>query len=204
MTDQNRILIIVDLEATCDEMETDAIRGPNREIIEIGAVKFDLDTSKEIDSFQAFVRPVINPLLSPFCRNLLNISQEDVDGAEMFPFVHKTFLDWADTGATAWGSWGEFDAYQWGHDAERNNLQIALPWPHLNLKTSFAKAMGLKRRGMGGAFLELGLEMEGERHRALPDVRHVIRLLNASPVFLSYVKAGCDSLPKFPDLELRP
>jgi inhibitor of KinA sporulation pathway (predicted exonuclease) len=202
MTDQKRILIIVDLEATCDEVETDAIRGPNREIIEIGAVKFDLDSGKEIDSFQAFVRPVINPLLSPFCRKLLNITQEDVEGAETFPFVHKTFLDWTDTVITAWGSWGEFDAYQWGHDATRYSLPVELPWPHLNLKTLFAKAMGLKRRGMGGAFLELGLEMKGERHRALPDVRHVIRLLNASPIYLSHLKTACDSLSEIQDTNL--
>ena len=195
------MLIIVDLEATCDEVETDAIRGPNREIIEIGAVKFDLDTAKEIDSFQAFVRPVINPLLSPFCCQLLNITQEDVEGVETFPFVHKTFLDWADTGITAWGSWGEFDAYQWGHDSMRYGLPTELPWSHLNLKTGFAKAMGLKRRGMGGAFVKLGLEMEGDRHRALPDVRHVIRLLNASPAFLSYVRDACNSLAELQSVE---
>ena len=194
MTAAKRILIIVDLEASCDEVETDAIRGPNREIIEVGAVNFDLDSGKEIDNFQAFVRPVINPLLTPFCKQLLNITQEDVEDAETFPFVHKTFFDWADTGITAWGSWGEFDAYQWGHDAARYSLPAELPWPHLNLKTSFAKAMGLKRRGMGGAFVKLGLEMEGERHRALPDVRHVIRLLNASSAFLSCVKTAIDSL----------
>jgi inhibitor of KinA sporulation pathway (predicted exonuclease) len=193
--DHKSILIIVDLEATCDEVESDAIRGPNREIIEIGAVKFDLNTGKEIDTFQAFVRPIINPLLTPFCRKLLNITQEDVSRAEIFPAVHKAFSDWAVAGITAWGSWGEFDAYQWRHDAMRFALP-ELPWPHLNLKTSFAKALGLKRRGMGGAFVELGLEMEGERHRALPDVRHVIRLLNASPAFLSYVKTVCDALQK--------
>jgi 3'-5' exoribonuclease 1 len=193
MTATKRILIIVDLEATCDEVETDAIRGPNREIIEIGAVKFDLDTSKEIDSFQAFVRPVINPLLSPFCKQLLNITQKDVEGAETFPFVHKTFFDWADTGITAWGSWGEFDAYQWGHDAMRHNLPRELPWPYLNLKTSFPKATGLKRRGMGG-FLDLAREMRGERHRGLPDIRHVVRLLRASPKYLAYVRDTCDSM----------
>jgi inhibitor of KinA sporulation pathway (predicted exonuclease) len=111
MTAPKPILIIVDLEATSDEVETGAIRGPNLEIIEIGAVKFDLDSGKEIDSFQAFVRPVINPLLSPFCCQLLNITQDDVEAAETFPFVQISFLDSADTGITAWGSWGEFDDY---------------------------------------------------------------------------------------------
>ena len=41
---------------------------------------------------QSFVRPVEEPLLSDFCRDLTSFNQEDVDEAETFPEVLREFL----------------------------------------------------------------------------------------------------------------
>ena len=51
---------------------------------------------KIIDVFHSFVRPVINPKLSEFCRNLTGIEQTTVDAADPFPVVHDRFLAWMD------------------------------------------------------------------------------------------------------------
>jgi len=183
-----RYLIILDVEATCDKVETEAIRGANREMIELGAVKMDISTGREVESFQSFVRPVHNPVLTPYCSELLGISQEDVDSAPLFKEVSKEFLSWCGDDVAAWASWGNFDSFQWTHDSNRYGLAPDLPWAHLNLKKLFGKAMGMKRRGIGGAFAEMGLEMGPDRHRALADARQILTLLQQTPAFMAHVR----------------
>ena len=63
--------IICDLEATCWAGE----RRPQRmEIIEIGAVMLASGTRPVLDDFCSFVRPVLAPTLSDFCRELTGIT----------------------------------------------------------------------------------------------------------------------------------
>lgn len=183
-----RYLIIIDLEATCDEAETESIRGANREMIEIGAIKMDIETGKEVDCFQAFVRPVQNPVLTPFCLQLLGITQAEVDAASLFDVVAEQFLAWCGDDVAAVGSYGNFDMFQWSHDANRYGLNPSLPWPHMNLKKQFGKAMGMKRRGIGGAYAEMGLEIGPDRHRALTDARQILTLMQQTPAFMAFVK----------------
>ena len=54
--------IVVDLEATCWEKEKLA----KNEIIEFGAVAYDSERGS-MGEFQAFVKPVLQPILSYFC-----------------------------------------------------------------------------------------------------------------------------------------
>ena len=68
--------IIVDLEATCWENRSD---GKN-EIIEIGAVKVN-DDQEIVSEYQQFVKPLKNPILSEFCKELTSIQQTDVENA---------------------------------------------------------------------------------------------------------------------------
>jgi inhibitor of KinA sporulation pathway (predicted exonuclease) len=186
-------LIILELEATCDEVETEAISGANREIIELGALKFDLESGQTLNTFRAFVRPVVNPELTAFCKNLLGISQADVDAADTFPAVRSAFLAWAAEGAKAeaWASWGNFDVHQWKHDAARYGQLQELPWRHINLKKGFARALDLRRCGIGGAYTELGMEIGDIRHRALTDAELIANLLEQVPSFREYVKNVC-------------
>lgn len=60
--------IIFDLEATCW-----AQKGPISEIIEIGAVKIGPDLNT-ISEFSSFVKPMRNPILSDFCKELTSIT----------------------------------------------------------------------------------------------------------------------------------
>lgn len=78
------MILVIDLEATCDD--ADGLPASDMEIIEIGAVWATVEGSV-LDTFQALVRPVVRPQLTPFCRQLTNIQQADVDGAEWFPAV---------------------------------------------------------------------------------------------------------------------
>lgn len=82
--------IILDLEATCWE----GMRSPDMETIEVGAVVLDSPAAPVEGEFGAFVRPVVHPTLSEFCRRLTSIRQEDVDGADLFPVVLERLQAW--------------------------------------------------------------------------------------------------------------
>ena len=62
-------VLVIDLEATCDD--ADGLPASDMEIIEIGAVWATAEGSV-LDTFQALVRPVVRPQLTPFCRQLTN------------------------------------------------------------------------------------------------------------------------------------
>lgn len=179
---RGRFLIVLDLEGTCDEVEGPHISGENRETIEVGAIKVCLETGDEVARFQSFVRPVVNPTLTDFCKKLIRVDQADVDSAPSFPAVARRLETWAGEGVSCWASWGNYDAYQWAHDCKRHQI-LPLPWPHINLKKVFAVSMGMRRRGLGGAYAEMGLEMPCERHRALKDAVMVKNLMEQVPEF---------------------
>ena len=74
-------IVFYDTEFTTWEgaMENDwSAPGQYREMVQIGAVRFDLDTLTEVDEFQLLVKPVKNPVLSDFFCELTGISNEDV------------------------------------------------------------------------------------------------------------------------------
>lgn len=179
-------MIIIDLEATCEEPKDERYTGSNKEIIEVGAIRICRETGDELGRFQSIVRPVINPTLTEFCKGLVNISQAEVDAADTFPLVSERFHEWAGDDVAYWGSWGEYDRYQWEYDAKRYDLP-SLPWPHINLKKVFPKATGIKRRGLNSVFVELDLEVPETYHRALTDVEMIKELMDRLPAFREYV-----------------
>lgn len=88
--------LVVDLEATCvDRVQPEFHIEPHEhEIIEIGAVLYNPEIKKVVDTFQSFVKPVIHPMLSEFCQNLTSIQQTNVDSAEEFKTVIQKFDKW--------------------------------------------------------------------------------------------------------------
>lgn len=84
--------LILDLESTC--ADDNSIKDEDREIIEIGAVMIEKISGKVVDQFQSFVKPSIHKKLTPFCRKLTTITQDDVDNAKSFPEVMDEFEKW--------------------------------------------------------------------------------------------------------------
>jgi inhibitor of KinA sporulation pathway (predicted exonuclease) len=179
-----RLILVIDFEATCDEGGT--IPPEQMEIIEIGAV-WATAKGKVLDEFQTFVRPMLRPHLTPFCRQLTSIQQTDVDAAEMFPTAAAALSRFAQrhqgAGAT-WGSWGQYDFKQLARDCERHSIANPLAaFQHVNLKSQFAKRRfaksGKKFRevGMAKALQLVGLPLDGEHHRGIDDARNIARLL---------------------------
>ena len=106
-------VLLIDLEFTCwaDSLRTgwaDAARPA--EVIEIGLAAYDLSTRTVIETFDARIRPTVNPILSDSCVNLLHISQGEIDTADELPTVLSVLEPWlrapsrARLATCGWGS----------------------------------------------------------------------------------------------------
>lgn len=170
----DRTIIIFDLEATCKEND----RTFDNEIIEIGAVKLS-PAFKIADEFAAFVQPVENPKLTPFCTELTTITQAEVDQAQRFPEVLQAFREWIGEEPFLLLSWGAYDRKQIEKDCARWRLDSS--WAsrnHRNLKAMHAETIlgGGRQMGMSKALKQAGLSLHGTHHRGIDDARNIARI----------------------------
>lgn len=166
--------IIVDLEATCWENVRDFSR---MEIIEIGAVELPSASGPPSREFSRFVRPVAEPRLSEFCRQLTSIRQADVDRADPFSVVFPEFVAWIGAEPFVLCSWGAYDLAQFQVDCRRHGLELPASFTrHVNLKKQYARLRGIRPCGMARALAHAGLQLEGTHHRGIDDARNIARL----------------------------
>ncbi len=169
-------LLVIDLEATCDD--GGAVPKAEMEIIEIGAVLVERATLRAVGDFQTFVRPVRHPTLTPFCTRLTSITQADVDAAPRFPDAMNALRRFVGARAARFCSWGDYDRKQFEQDALHHAVALPFGNRHTNLKARFSEAIGdTKRYGMDGALARVGLALEGTHHRGIDDARNIARLL---------------------------
>ena len=167
--------IIYDLEATCWEKRPD---GFINEIIEIGAVKLD-EFGDVLSEFDAFIRPKIHPVLSPFCQSLTSISQIEVNRAEQFPRVVEDFMDWIDIESDDYWlcSWGEYDKSQLIKDCELHDFGTDWLNFHVNLKAQYQQFKRLKQPiGLKKAVEREGFEFTGIHHRGISDAQNLAKI----------------------------
>jgi len=164
-----KTIIIVDLEATCSE--TNNIKN---EIIEIGAVK--IKDRQVIDIFDSFVKPIINPVLTDFCKKLTTISQEDVDSAETFPTVLKDFKSWVGETDFILMSWGDYDKHQFVKDCELHKLSSTWIKEHVNIKVMFANEKKIRPCGMAKALKLMDINLDGTHHRGIDDAKNIAKI----------------------------
>ncbi len=175
--------VIFDLESTCWD-DTDSLSDSNSsEIIEIGAVKLDSDYNK-VEEFQSFIKPIIYPLLSDFCKKLTSIRQEDVDSALLFPIVKEQFREFCNNGKdTQLVSWGYYDKGMLIREhIRRGSSDYDWVNNHMNLKVEFSKQYKGRHCGMKKALRVLGISLEGTHHRGINDAK------NTSKVFIKMFK----------------
>lgn len=191
-----RCLLVIDVEATCDE----GGRMPRREmeVIEIGAVLVDDATLQTLAEFQSFVRPRRNPSLTPFCTHLTKITQSHVDAAPTFAEAIEALRRFLDGRRPTFCSWGDYDREQLADDAAFAGVRLPFSLTeHVNLKARFAEALGeTKKRGTQGALTRVGLVFQGVQHRGIDDARNIARLLpwalgRVAPVANAKGGVGC-------------
>eukprot|EP01105_Mastigella_eilhardi_P024611 TRINITY_DN645_c1_g1_i1.p1 TRINITY_DN645_c1_g1~~TRINITY_DN645_c1_g1_i1.p1 ORF type:complete len:446 (+),score=108.23 TRINITY_DN645_c1_g1_i1:28-1338(+) len=96
-------VVVVDLEATCDQGARPAVTVENQEIIEFPWVVLDITTGTIVDTQQRFVKPTWSKALTPFCTNLTGITNEQVCGAATLPEVMREFSEYCASHLTAQG-----------------------------------------------------------------------------------------------------
>lgn len=174
--------VVFDLEATCWEAgstKENAYKQLNEmETIEIGAVKTDLKFNI-IDTFQVFIKPILNPYLSDFCKNLTSIKQEDVDFAPFFKEAYLSFLHWSGS-AKQYIAWGQYDYNQLKIDCARNNMLVFGSEKYQNGKVLVSEMRGFKPKGLEKEIRRYNIPLEGAegvRHRAIFDATITARVL---------------------------
>lgn len=180
-----RYLVCVDLEATCDELpdglsEAEKLNYPllvkrdEMETIEVGAAVLDLHNDYAVvGQFCCFIKPQLKPTLTLFCKRLTTITQAQVDGADHYPEVTEEltrFLAPFEAEGVMWGSWGDYDAKQLEHDAQRLSSQVMLAGVnHTNLKKWHWKIYNCRAMGLQAAVQAQGLAWKGQCHRGIDD-----------------------------------
>ena len=166
--------IILDLEATCWKEKS---KEQKNEIIEIGAVCIN-DKQEVVSEFNEFVRPIINPALSDFCKELTSISQTDIDKADTFEIVIERFKSWINIHEDyLLCSWGFYDKSQFISDCNIHKLDTIWLNKHISLKHQHADIKILNRPiGMSGALKMEGIQLLGIHHRGIDDARNISKL----------------------------
>lgn len=172
------MIVIVDVEKTCDNKPRNEYEQFLDEIIEIGAVKFNLNTLTIEDEFQAFIKPRVqsNKILTDYCKNLTGITQEQIDSAHSFETEYNRFAKW-------FGSYKKNQFASWGNDLKSIQLDCTdngIECKYLtnwDLKRFYQEIEGIKGIGLDKAMSRSNLEFQGNRHRALDDAKNTAYIL---------------------------
>src|SRR5262249_35939138 len=146
--------------------------GEYTEVVQIGAVKLDVERLSIVDEFEMLARPRLNPLLSQYFIDLTGITNARLAASGVdFVVAYRAFLDFAGEGAL----------WAFGRDDlifERNLKLYAwstLPVrPYMNAVHWFAaNGVDLKDKHACDVPEAVGLPFTGQKHDALADARGV-------------------------------
>jgi len=147
--------------------------GQFKEVVQIGAVRLDLESLAVTGSFDCLVKPRINPVLSDYFEQLTGITNARLarDGVD-FETAYRRFVAFADSDPIA----------SFGHDewVLEGNIRLhglkslpALP-AFLELRGWFDRN-GIETKSLHSCDVGplLGVPFEGQRHDALCDSRSI-------------------------------
>ena len=167
-------MLVFDIEETC--WEGDPPPGERQETIEIGLAEVLLDGTPRIGRTASYdVRPVASRV-SAFCTDLTGITPARARrGRHLGEVMSSMQTTFGGIGKT-WAAWGRDDAC-----LARDCSLLGLPPPvmggFLDLGATWAMLRGhAKPPGLRAAMAEMGLEFEGEPHRAGVDAFNTARL----------------------------
>ena len=131
-------------------------------------------------SFNRFVKPILNPSLSSFCKELTSITQGQIDKASTFPTVIEEFQDWIyqfEGIHYLLCSWGSFDKKMLTRDCELHEQDFTWLDPHINIKRQYQDFKRLHRPcGLRAAVKKEGFEFTGIQHRGISDAENLAKV----------------------------
>jgi inhibitor of KinA sporulation pathway (predicted exonuclease) len=172
--DPDRLLNVVDVEATC--WPGAVPDGQANEIIEIGLCVVDVDGRARVQRDRILVRPV-HSTVSGFCTALTGLTQDEVDAGVSFAEACAILVERHQAGSRRWASWGDYDRKQF----QRQCAAADVPYPfaprHVNAKAVFAETHGRRPMGMARALNFAGLPLEGRHHNGADDAWNIAALV---------------------------
>lgn len=166
---------VFDLEASCWNDNSQH----RQEIIEIGACIVD-EYGRLDKTFSSFIKPVVNPSLSKYCKSLTGITQEEVDKAKTFPKVIEQLMDWAEIPDEQYVfcAWGAADLKLLQNDAILHRIELEWLEPYVDIKSQYHHNKEIDNpSGLYKVLKKNGFEFEGQRHRALSDATNLARII---------------------------
>lgn len=110
------------------------------EILQIGAVKVDLDRRRIVDHFNAYLRPSVHKRYSPAVAQLPDLALSEASELD-FPAALERFLDWCG-GDSLFASWGNSDLNVLIQNRDFHKLDAPLPATFLDLQMAFDRFIG--------------------------------------------------------------
>lgn len=174
-------VIIYDMEANAISNEESLTRIFDKEIIEIGAVK--LHNGVVVDELNLFIKPIINPTLTDFIKELTPITQDQIDDAPIFREVYDDIKEFFSGHHLI--SCGKWDRDQLLHEIRMNAINDPEFTNHIStnyedIKDTFRKATRMKyRTGLAGMLNLLNIEPTGIEHSGMDDARNTVEVYKA-------------------------
>jgi len=168
------------------------------EIIEFPAVLVSMKKwpGQVVDSFQRYVRPLRQPTLSKFIKDLTAITQEQVDAGDHLPLVLSAFDTWlrvhglsvdVDDASCCVATWGDVDVMTvLRKDLARHNVPLPPLFRRwIDLKSVWTQHWKTKPTGgLEACVRSLGFDFEGRAHSGLVDS------LNTSKIAIELARTG--------------
>ena len=166
--------LIIDLEATC--CDNKEFPRDETEIIEIGAVKTDLEYNI-LQEKCIMIKPTKHQI-TPFCTQLTSITQDMVDNGISLEEGLKIVKDEMWTPDTLFCSWGFYDRNQIKMEKKKKGLEYPFDDQHRNIKLDVKEKLGLaKKEPLPSVMKRLGVQFEGTPHRGIDDARNMAIIL---------------------------
>ncbi|CBZ23979.1 conserved hypothetical protein [Leishmania mexicana MHOM/GT/2001/U1103] len=175
-------LLVLDFEATCEEHPP-----PNYlyEIIEFPVVVVDVRLQRVVAEFHRFVRPRYKRELSPFCKKLTGMRQEDVDAAASLEEVVRQFERWLSHtlpphARCMFVTDGPMDLreFMYYHSVSRQGIRFpSLFYQFIDVKQTFACFFRCSQGKIKAMLEVLHLPFEGRLHSGLDDARNIASIV---------------------------
>jgi len=168
--------IVLDLEWNQgEEKREERGRSLPFEIIEIGAVKLDGERRVK-DTFHRVIRPVVYPQLFEITKQLIELTDQDLQQGGTFQEAGRAFLDWCGSVEYRFCSWGPSDlaVLQQNLDFFEVDFQMEYPLYYYDVQQLYTIAFEEEQnaRNLEYAVRELKLPVDRPFHGALADAEY--------------------------------
>ncbi len=177
--------VVIDLEFTPVPKRIGRRMGLGCEIIEVGAVKLDVDGTSRAE-FSRMVKPTLTDGVSGTVHHMTGIGNEDLTCARPLPEVLDALAEWIGPGRTRMVTWSGSDLRQIQTECAAKHIEHRLPGRWLDIQRLYPRLMGMERRrkvALGEAADWCGISNDRtSAHRALYDARvtaEVFRMMAA-------------------------